>query len=199
MGGAGWRRRTLLEAGLRDRRCRYCGRGFAVCSACERGQVYCSEGCRRWGRTLSLRAARSRHQRSEEGRLDHRDRNRALRARRARVTEQSSENSTWGAMVVVAPLGLWPVGAAAVQAGRDGDDACESRAMEGSRWDRMSFGSTAEGLAAAAVSVSAGCALRCAVCGRQVSRAPRKHRRRGRGPPGHRASRGGRLQRRRGA
>lgn len=55
------------------------------------GPAYCSLPCRRAGRARSLRAAGQRHQQSPEGRLDHRDRQRAYRARcRARVTHQPS-------------------------------------------------------------------------------------------------------------
>lgn len=56
---------------------------FFICSHCDRGQVYCSPGCRDATRRLQLRAANLRHQRSEEGRLDHRDRQRAYRRRLA--------------------------------------------------------------------------------------------------------------------
>ena len=73
------------------RACRWCGQPFCLCRACDRGHAYCSHPCRRASRTQSLRAAGRRHQQSPEGRLDHRDRQRAYRARyRARVTHQTS-------------------------------------------------------------------------------------------------------------
>ena len=62
---------------------------FTICAACDRGHAYCSAPCRQAGRLRSLRAARARHQRSLEGRLDHRDRQRAYRQRR-RVTDHTS-------------------------------------------------------------------------------------------------------------
>ena len=74
---------------LRQRICRQCGRLFAICAACDRGHTYCTPSCRTLGRRRSVRAARDRHQRSPEGRLDHRDRQRAYRVRR-RVTDQTS-------------------------------------------------------------------------------------------------------------
>ena len=74
---------------LRQRICRQCGRLFAICAACDRGHTYCTPPCRTLGRRRSVRAARDRHQRSPEGRLDHRDRQRAYRVRR-RVTDQTS-------------------------------------------------------------------------------------------------------------
>jgi hypothetical protein len=57
---------------------------FFICSPCDRGQVYCGLDCRGLARRLQLRAANLRHQQSEEGRLDHRDRQRAYRRRLAR-------------------------------------------------------------------------------------------------------------------
>ena len=68
---------------------------FFICSHCDRGQVYCSPGCRDATRRLQLRAANLRHQRSEEGRLDHRDRQRAYRRRLAgSATTLAVENVT---------------------------------------------------------------------------------------------------------
>ena len=73
------------------RACRWCWQPFVLCRACDRGHVYCSLPCRHAGRARSLRAAGRRHQQSPEGRLDHRDHQRAYRARcRARVTHQTS-------------------------------------------------------------------------------------------------------------
>ncbi|MGH9751644.1 MAG: hypothetical protein ACREA2_02585 [Blastocatellia bacterium] len=66
---------------------------FFICSYCDRGQVYCSPGCRDTARRLQLRAANLRHQRSEEGRLDHRDRQRAYRRRLARTAHASTMES----------------------------------------------------------------------------------------------------------
>jgi len=55
---------------------------FWICRSCYRGQGYCRRSCRRVQRRRQLRAANRRHQRSPEGRLDHRDRQRAYRRRR---------------------------------------------------------------------------------------------------------------------
>lgn len=71
--------------------CRRCGAPFFVCSKDYRGQAYCGNICRVAARVVSARAARMRHERSDEGRLDHRDRQRAYRMRlRARVTDHAS-------------------------------------------------------------------------------------------------------------
>jgi hypothetical protein len=80
---------------LRQRLCRaeVCGAVFYVCRSCDRGQRYCSERCREKARREQRRAANRRHQRSEEGRLDHRDRQREYRRRLVllRVTDQGSD------------------------------------------------------------------------------------------------------------
>ena len=78
-----------MDQPLRQRTCRQCSRLFAICAACDRGHAYCTSPCRTAGRRRCVRAANARHQRSLEGRLDHRDRQRAYRARR-RVTDHTS-------------------------------------------------------------------------------------------------------------
>ena len=78
---------------LRQRQCgvESCGAVFYLCSSCDRGQRYCSERCRERARRQQRRAANRRHQRSDEGRLDHRDRQREYRLRTVRrVTDQGS-------------------------------------------------------------------------------------------------------------
>ena len=59
-------------------------------SSCDRGHAYCSSACRTAARRASVRAARQRHRRSPEGRLDHRDHQRAYRAR---VRDQTSQRA----------------------------------------------------------------------------------------------------------
>ena len=66
---------------------------FFICSHCDRGQVYCRLDCRATARRLQLRAANLRHQRSQEGQLDHRDRQRDYRQRRAQAAHTSTEKS----------------------------------------------------------------------------------------------------------
>lgn len=81
--------------------CRTCGVMFFLCRPCYRGQRYCSEACRGPARRAQKSAARLRHQRSPAGRADHRDHQRAYRARRARVMDHSS-----GAPVTVEILAI---------------------------------------------------------------------------------------------
>jgi len=71
--------------------CRRCHTPFFVCRKDYRGQAYCGAPCRAAARVASARAARALHERSDAGRLDHRDRQRAYRIRlRARVTDHAS-------------------------------------------------------------------------------------------------------------
>ena len=67
-----------------------CGLVFYICSSCYRRQVYCGDRCRRKARRQQRRAANRRHQHSREGRLDHRDHQRAYRERLRRVTDHTS-------------------------------------------------------------------------------------------------------------
>ena len=80
------------EEPLRQRFCRGvgCGAVFWICRHCDRGHRYCSDRCRRKARRQQLRAANRRHQQSREGRLDHRDRQRAYRERCRRGTVKFS-------------------------------------------------------------------------------------------------------------
>lgn len=88
---------------FRERRChaRDCGALFYICRSCFRGQRYCSEACRQLTRRDQRRAANRRHQQSPEGRLDHRDRQRAYRLARllVRVTDQGSGPPRWSGSI----------------------------------------------------------------------------------------------------
>ena len=82
------------EERLRQRFCPGidCLRIFWICRHCDRGHTYCSRRCWKRTRTQRHRIANRRHQRSPEGRDDHRDRSRVYRARRRlrRVTDHTS-------------------------------------------------------------------------------------------------------------
>ena len=72
-----------------------CGVMFYICGSCYRGQVYCGDECRRRMRHEQMRCANQKHQKSLEGRLDHRDRQRAYREKcRLRVTDHTSARRT---------------------------------------------------------------------------------------------------------
>jgi len=74
-------------------RCHRCLALFFICQPCFRGHGYCADECREVARREQRRAANARHQRTEEGRDDHRERQRDFRNRRrerSRVTDQGS-------------------------------------------------------------------------------------------------------------
>jgi len=82
------------EVVLRQRVCFGCQTVFWICQHCDRGHRYCSLACRTQARLQQRRRANCRHQRSPEGRLDHRDRQRQYRCRqRASVTDPGSFRS----------------------------------------------------------------------------------------------------------
>ena len=106
----------------RQARCPRCHTVFAICSHCDRGQVYCGESCSRPARRDSLRRARRRHRRSPEGRLDHRDRERDRRRRRrlecARVGDHPSAQPAPGARVLATASELSTVEPVSDQGGK---------------------------------------------------------------------------------
>lgn len=86
---------TTTQPVFRQRFCKvpHCRSLFFICSHCDRGQIYCSPDCRKLSRREQLRAAGRRHQQSQEGRLDHRDRQRAYRLRKAASASKPSQKS----------------------------------------------------------------------------------------------------------
>jgi len=81
---------------------------FDICSCCDRGHKYCSDPCRDRGLRQKRREANRRHQQSLDGRLDHRDRQRAYRQRRREsVTDNPSPHPPDSPSIAAAqPLAL---------------------------------------------------------------------------------------------
>ena len=82
---------------LRQRTCNgaACFAVFFICQHCDRGKRYCSVSCQSEAYRKQRRAANRRHQQSEEGRLDHRDRQRQYRCRcRARNEPEPTTGPT---------------------------------------------------------------------------------------------------------
>lgn len=95
---------VLRRRFCRDRRC---GREFHICRSCDRGQRYCSEECQHRCRREQCRAANRLHQESPEGRLDHRDHQRAYLERlKRRVTDQGRDLTTGSVKVAVVVAGI---------------------------------------------------------------------------------------------
>jgi len=75
---------------LRERTCRFadCQKIFYFCERCDRGQRYCSPGCRDAARKPRHRAAVAKYQRTPHGRRRHAGHQRAFRERQ-RATAQN--------------------------------------------------------------------------------------------------------------
>ena len=105
----------MLEPVARRFLCARCRAPVLVCSACDRGQIYCASGCSVLARRQSQRAAARRYQCSRCGRFMHAARTRRWRARQAvsaslalasvaqSVTHQGSQLATPDAVLVSHP------------------------------------------------------------------------------------------------
>jgi hypothetical protein len=74
--------------------CVNCRAQTVICSACDRGQRYCSPECAAHVRSARVRDAGRRYQHSERGRATHAERMRRCRAKQADVTHQGPIIST---------------------------------------------------------------------------------------------------------
>jgi hypothetical protein len=75
------RRANAAEPVFRLRSCVLCQALFVICRSCDRGQRYCNAWCRLLAWCEQRRQANRRHQRSPEGRADHRACQQAYRKR----------------------------------------------------------------------------------------------------------------------
>lgn len=74
--------------------CARCHCQVIVCRHCDRGNVYCFDGCAREARQDSQRDANVRYRRSHRGHLANAARQRRYRARQQKVTHQGSGTAT---------------------------------------------------------------------------------------------------------
>jgi len=79
-----------MENTARLYHCARCHRQVVICRRCDRGNIYCPEGCADLARRDSLRAAGKRYQQTHRGRLKHAERQRRYRERQQKVTHQGS-------------------------------------------------------------------------------------------------------------
>ncbi len=70
-----------------------CGQNFALCSACDHGQRYCSDDCRDKARRCNQRRARRKYARSEKGRKNNCERQRRFRAGMAEKMRSDAKKS----------------------------------------------------------------------------------------------------------
>ena len=92
-----------LRPDCRRFHCCRCQRVVYICSYCDRGRQYCSEGCRQGARRDSLRAAGARYQETRRGRLNHARRQNEYRRRQAageKVTHHGCQSESPSGTVV---------------------------------------------------------------------------------------------------
>ena len=82
-----------MESTARLFNCARCRCQVAICSTCDRGNIYCGPNCSRQARRASMRAAGRGYQHSRRGRFTHAERQRRYRARQQKVTHQGSPPS----------------------------------------------------------------------------------------------------------
>ena len=82
-----------LQESIRRLLCAGCRAVAYLCTACDRGQRYCSDVCAHAARRRAQRESDRRYQSSERGRLKHAERARRYRERRRSVTEQGAVSS----------------------------------------------------------------------------------------------------------
>jgi len=71
--------------------CARCRKQVLICPRCDRGQIYCADGCAKIARSQSVREAGRRYQQSRKGRFKQAERIRRFRLRKQNVTHQGSE------------------------------------------------------------------------------------------------------------
>lgn len=81
-----------MEATCRLFLCARCRKQVRICRRCDRGQIYCPDGCAKIARRHSLREAGRRYQQSRQGRFKQAERIRRFRLRKQNVTHQGSES-----------------------------------------------------------------------------------------------------------
>ncbi|NOT12209.1 MAG: hypothetical protein HOP23_10335 [Methylococcaceae bacterium] len=81
-----------MEATCRLFLCARCRKQVLICRHCDRGQIYCADGCAKIARSHSLREAGRRYQQSRQGRFKQAKRIRRFRLRKQNVTHQGSES-----------------------------------------------------------------------------------------------------------
>lgn len=93
--------------------CARCRKQVIICRRCDRGQIYCADGCADIARSLSVREAGRRYQQSRQGRFKQADRLRRFRLRKQNVTHQGSSSTTGNDLLTVSSAkgekpAVWP-------------------------------------------------------------------------------------------
>ena len=79
-----------MDPSARLYHCARCHHQVIICSHCDRGNIYCTHGCAKTVRRISVRAAGKRYQQTHRGRLMHAARQRRYRLNTQKVTHHGS-------------------------------------------------------------------------------------------------------------
>jgi hypothetical protein len=90
-----------MEPSARLFHCARCHDQVILCRACDRGHVYCRNGCAAAARRESLRRAGARYRGTRRGRRNNAERQRRFRARQQKVTHQGSAPVVMAAVLAV--------------------------------------------------------------------------------------------------
>jgi len=115
--------------------CARCRVQVLICSACDRGQIYCSRKCSQISRHASVCAAGRRYQRTFKGRLAHAKRSRRYRERQKNVTHQGSLSPAADDLLAVDPA----VAVASVTLPRSSTPCCRFCDMQLSAFVRIGY------------------------------------------------------------
>ena len=90
-----------MDPSARLYHCARCHCQVILCRRCDRGQVYCADGCARKARRDSLRRAGARYRATRSGRLNNALRQRRFRTRQQKVTHHGSVAAAAPAVLLV--------------------------------------------------------------------------------------------------
>ena len=136
--------------------CKRCRRQVVICTSCDRGQAYCSGACSARSRSERRREARGRYRRTERGRETGRKRQRRYRVRQADLARAAARAAASETAAGIPPVGI--------------PEAPGDAGSEKTVTDHPSGPARPPLAAAMTARERRESPLRCAVCGRTVSR-----------------------------
>jgi hypothetical protein len=115
----------------------FCARAAKLSSRCDRGQIYCAQGCAQTARHDAQRAAGRRHQASRRGRVNHAARAGRYRARQNNVTHQGSPPHRSDDLVMASTVERASKPSSdSREVARPSPGHCSGRAIARNRWSR---------------------------------------------------------------
>jgi hypothetical protein len=84
--------------------CARCHAQVILCRRCDRGNIYCANGCASHARTLSRRRAAQRYRSTRSGRLSNAERQRRFRLRQPQKVTHQGSPPQWGLALLLLTL-----------------------------------------------------------------------------------------------